>query len=81
MSDAFTMPDGFAMEADPWGILVTKNGESGYVTVNLEARCYSLGYCDPRFSKYRSKAKYSGRGWQQKLINDAAAALAAALKD
>ena len=66
---------------DPW---VLKH-RGGFVTINWNQRWWATGLDDLAFTKYGTKRLpampgeigYSGRGWRQRLIDDALQALIA----
>lgn len=56
---------------------------NGAVTINFDRRWWNLGWGYSEISKHipgctSHRTKYVGRGWQQKLVDDAVAALLAA---
>ncbi len=74
-NDNIVLPGGWNMEDEPSNedcvVLLPPNSLGcGAVTVNLKKRAFALGFgafifcCD-------SSAKYQGRGWKQRLIDDA----------
>ena len=50
----------------------------GWVSINLNTRCFGLGNCLPRRASWKSE--YEGRGWKNRLVADAVAALSTAMK-
>lgn len=82
-NDNIVLPDGWSVENEPGNedcvvLLPPHSFGCGAVTVNLRKRAFALGFgafsfcCD-------SSDKYQGRGWRQRLIDDAVSRLKDAL--
>ncbi len=52
-------------------VVLTRYGkDGGCVTIDSHRRIYALGYGQPRFAA--GAEKYAGRGWYQRIVDDAA---------
>ncbi|MBA9913721.1 hypothetical protein ACUXPM_003749 [Ralstonia sp. 151470066-2] len=72
--DQASLPEGWVAEQHPSfpevAVLTRPNG--GFVSVDLQKRIFSLGYCRPHFPM-SGAATYGGRGWKSRIVADAVA--------
>ncbi|MBA9846780.1 hypothetical protein [Ralstonia pickettii] len=72
--DRASLPDGWVAEQHPSfpdvAVLTRPNG--GFVSIDLQKRIFSLGYCRPHFPM-NGAAAYEGRGWKSRIVADAVA--------
>lgn len=77
------LPEGWTGEACGESFALYRDPSNGAVTVSFDRRWWNLGWgysttsCNIHGCTSRG-TKYSGRGWQQKLIDDAVTALVVA---
>ena len=69
------LPDGMHYIPRPEGVYIDWPGR-GAVSIDLNRRCFTLGFDSGRFIN-RQQSAYRGRGWKDRLIDDAVAALTA----
>lgn len=79
------LPEGWTSEYSQGVFMFTNSPTNGAVTVNFDRRWWNLGWgysiTSRRIPGCASEGiKYCGRGWQQKLVDDAMAALLAAVQ-
>jgi hypothetical protein len=68
------VPAGWKIEVvDGYGIVVTRPADvgGGLVTIDPGQRAFTTGCCPMRFNNRIVPNAYSGRGWQQRLVDDA----------
>lgn len=66
-----TLPDEWSAEwSDIYNGIIITAATDGYVTVNEQLRNFGLGIC-----LVKSPGDYHGRGWKQRLYEDAVNAL------
>ena len=69
------LPDGMHYEERPDGVYIEWPGY-GAASIDLKRRCFKLGCDSGRFINHQPGA-YNGKGWKDRLIDDAVAALMA----
>ena len=57
------------------------DGCGGWVTADMEQRIYGLGACKPRKHPAIPGARFSGKGWQKRLLDAAYLSLLEAMRD
>ena len=70
-----TLPNGWTSEDLGASQLLLRCADGGMVTLDFERRLFRAGYSTA--GPPTSTAKYTGRGWQQRLLADAIAQLGA----
>jgi hypothetical protein len=69
------LPDGMHYEERPDGVYIAWPGH-GAMSIDLTRRCFTFGIDSGRFLN-RQPGAYNGKGWKDRLIDDAVAALMA----
>lgn len=74
-----TIPAGFITETDTFGVTTISMPDAGGCTLDWKARNWEPGYRMP--VRRSSPPKYTGRGWAQRMTDDAVALLAGISKE
>jgi len=69
------LPDGMHYEDRQDGVYIVWPGH-GFMSIDLTRRCFTNGIDSGRFLN-RQPGAYIGRGWKDRIIDDAVTALAA----
>lgn len=74
-----SLPKGWKQKEMVDGTLVVSHPDGGGVTINYTRRGFALGY--GTWVKPNHDSGYTGRGWRERLLNDAITALNEIYKD
>jgi hypothetical protein len=72
--DKITIPDGWSIQnIAPYGVVISRPVEigGGFATIDVGQRAFTTGMCPVLVHNRIIPSEYSGRGWQQKLVDDA----------